>query len=147
MRSSDLEHHPAEHAMHMSHGMPPNSAAAHMGHDQHAGHSVAMFRDRFWLTLILTLPVVAWSTEVQHWLGYTAPTFPGSQCIPAFLGTVVFLYAGGVFIRGAWGELADRRPGMMTLISLGIVVAFAASLAATGYSRSMSGGRSRRSLP
>jgi len=127
----DLKHHHAEHAMHMSHAMPPQSAAAHIGHDQHAGHSVAMFRDKFWLTLILTLPVVAWSGEVQHWLGYTAPTFPGSQYIPAFLGSIVFLYGGSVFLRGAWGELADRRPGMMTLISLGIVVAFAASLAAT----------------
>jgi P-type Cu2+ transporter len=131
MRSTDLEHDHAEHAMPMSHGMPPKSAAAHMGHDQHGGHSVAMFRDKFWLTLILTLPVVAWSGEVQHWLGYTAPSFPGSQYIPAFLGTIVFLYGGSVFIRGARGELADRRPGMMTLISLGIVVAFAASLAAT----------------
>jgi Cu2+-exporting ATPase len=102
-----------------------------MGHDRHAGHSVAMFRDKFWLTLILTLPVVAWSGEFQHWLGYTAPAFPASQYVPAFLGTVVFLYAGSVFIRGAWGELADRQPGMMTLISLGIMVAFAASLAAT----------------
>ena len=131
MRSTDLEHDYAEHAMHMSHGMPPKSAAGHMGHDQHAGHSVAMFRDKFWLTLILTLPVLVWSTDVQHWLGYTAPTFPGSQYIPAFLGTIVFLYGGSVFIRGAWRELADRRPGMMTLISLGIVAAFAASLAAT----------------
>jgi len=129
MRNTEHDH--AEDAMHMSHGMPPKSAAAHMGHDQHAGHSVAMFRDKFWLTLILTLPVVAWSREVQHWLGYTAPSFPGSQYIPAFLGTVVFLYGGSVFIRGAWGELAYRRPGMMTLISLGIVVAFAASLAST----------------
>ncbi|HSZ17782.1 MAG TPA: HAD-IC family P-type ATPase, partial [Terracidiphilus sp.] len=104
---------------------------AHTGHDRHVGHSTAMFRDKFWLTLILTLPVVVWSADVQHWLGYTAPTFPASQYIPAFLGTIVFLYGGSVFIRGAWGELADRRPGMMTLISLGIVVAFAASLAAT----------------
>jgi Cu2+-exporting ATPase len=126
-----LKHQHAEHTMHMGHAVPPKTAAAHMGHDQHAGHSVAMFRDKFWLTLLLTLPVVAWSGEVQHWLGYTAPTFPGSQYIPAFLGTIVFLYGGSVFIRGARGELADRRPGMMTLISLGIVVAFAASLAAT----------------
>jgi Cu2+-exporting ATPase len=102
-----------------------------MGHDRHAGHSVAMFRDKFWLTLILTLPVVVWSADVQHWLGYIAPTFPGSQYIPAILGTVIFLYGGRVFIRGAWGELAGRQPGMMTLISLGIVVAFATSLAAT----------------
>ncbi|HWZ77049.1 MAG TPA: heavy metal translocating P-type ATPase [Candidatus Sulfotelmatobacter sp.] len=131
MKSTDLEHDQSEQAMHLSHGMPPKTGAAHMGHDRHAGHSVAMFRDKFWLTLILALPVVAWSPEVQHWLGYTAPTFPGSQYVPAFLGTVVFLYGGSVFILGAWGELADRRPGMVTLISLGIVVAFVASLAAT----------------
>jgi len=131
MKSTDLEHDQSEQAMHLSHGMPPKTGAAHMGHDRHPGHSVAMFRDKFWLTLILALPVVAWSPEVQHWLGYTAPTFPGSQYVPAFLGTVVFLYGGSVFILGAWGELADRRPGMMTLISLGIVVAFVASLAAT----------------
>src|SRR5580693_1856553 len=126
-----LQHQHAEHTMHMEHAVRPKTPAAQMGHDRHAGHSVAMFRDKFWLTLILTLLVVAWSREVQQWLGYTAPTFPASQYIPVFLGTVVFLYGGSVFIGGAWGELADRRPGMMTLISLGIVVAFVASLAAT----------------
>jgi Cu2+-exporting ATPase len=105
--------------------------AAHAGHDRHAGHSVAMFRDKFWLTLALTVPVVVWSTEVQHWLGYKAPVFPGSKFIPAILGTVVFLYGGIVFIRGAWGELADRRPGMMTLISMAIAIAFVASISAT----------------
>ena len=103
----------------------------HTGHGRHAGHSVAMFQKKFWLSLVLTLPVVIWSREVQHWLGYTAPAFPGSQFIPAIVGTVVFLYGGSVFIRGAWGELSERRPGMMTLISLAILVAFAASLAAT----------------
>jgi len=131
MRGTDLGHDHAEYAMHKSHGTPPQTAAAHTGHDRHVGHSTAMFRDKFWLTLILTLPVVVWSADVQHWLGYTAPTFRGSQYIPAFLGTVIFLYGGSVFIRGAWGELAGRQPGMMTLISLGIVVAFATSLAAT----------------
>jgi Cu2+-exporting ATPase len=103
----------------------------HGSHDRHAGHSVAMFRDKFWLCFALTIPVVFWSTDVQHWLGYTAPSFPGSKFIPAILGTVVFLYGGLVFIRGAWGELADHKPGMMTLISLAIVVAFGTSLAAT----------------
>ena len=100
-------------------------------HDRHAGHSVAMFRDKFWLSFALTIPVVFWSTDVQHWLGYTALSFPGSKFIPAILGTVVFVYGGLVFVRGAWGELADRKPGMMTLISLAIVVAFGTSLAAT----------------
>jgi len=113
-------------------GAPPAGHHAHQaGHDRHAGHSVAMFRDKFWLSLILTVPVVVWSTDVQRWLAYTAPRFSGSQFIPAFFGTVVFFYGGAVFIRGALGELADKRPGMMTLISLGIVVAFVTSLAAT----------------
>src|SRR6516165_5862805 len=102
----------------------------HGRHDRHAGHSVAMFRDKFWLSLALTIPVVFWSADVQHWLGYTAPTFPGSKLIPPVLATVVFVYGGLVFIRGAWSELADHKPGMMTLISLAITVAFATSLAA-----------------
>lgn len=104
---------------------------AHGSHDRHAGHSVATFRDKFWLSFALTTPVVLWSPEVQHWLGYQAPFFPGSKFIPAVLGTVVFVYGGLVFIRGARGELAERKPGMMTLISLAIVVAFGTSLAAT----------------
>src|SRR5258708_40341607 len=103
----------------------------HMGYDRHAGLSVAMFRDKFWLSFALTIPVVFWSTDVQHWFGYTAPSFPGSKFIPAILGTVVFVYGGLVFIRGAWNELADHKPGMMTLISLAIIVAFGTSLAAT----------------
>jgi len=103
----------------------------HGSHDRHAGHSVAMFRDKFWLSFALTIPVVFWSSDVQHWLGYTAPSFPGSKFIPALLGTVVFVYGGLVFIRGAGGELADHKPGMMTLISLAIIVAFGTSLAAT----------------
>jgi Cu2+-exporting ATPase len=101
------------------------------GHDRHAGHSVAMFRDKFWLSLALTIPVVIWSSDVQGWFGYTAPSVPGSNLIPAVLGTLVFLYGGLVFIRGARRELADHKPGMMTLISLAIIVAFGTSLAAT----------------
>src|ERR1700680_2096024 len=102
----------------------------HGSHDRHAGHSVAMFRDKFWLSFALTIPVVFWSSDVQHWLGYAALSFPGSTFIPAILGTVVFVYGGLVFIRGTLIELADRKPGMMTLISLAIIVAFGTSLAA-----------------
>jgi Cu2+-exporting ATPase len=116
---------------HMAHVARVGAHDQHTGHDRHAGHSVAMFRDKFWLSLFFTVPVVLWSSDVQHWLGYTAPRFPGSQFIPAFFGTIVFLYGGAVFIRGAVGELADKNPGMMTLISLAIVVAFGTSLAAT----------------
>jgi P-type Cu2+ transporter len=101
----------------------------HEGHDDHAGHSVAMFRNKFWLSLALTLPVVFWSDHIQELLGYSAPVFPGSEWIPAVLGTVVFFYGGLVFLQGAWRELKDRLPGMMTLISLAIAVAFLFSVA------------------
>ena len=90
-----------------------------------------MFRDRFWLSLLLTSPVLIWSPDLQDWLGYEAPTFPGSDLIPALLGTLVFAYGGSVFLRGAVPELRDRQPGMMTLISMAIVVAFVTSWAAT----------------
>ena len=94
------------------------------GHDRHAGHSPEMFRDRFWLSLVLTVPVVLWAEPVQTLLSYEAPQFPGSAWIPAVLSTVVFFYGGLVFLRSAWGELRSRLPGMMTLISLAITVAF-----------------------
>jgi len=103
----------------------------HAGHDKHAGHDPDGFRRQFWIVLALTIPVVVWSQEVQAWLHYTAPSFPGSSWIPPVLGTVIFVYGGLVFLRGARQELADRLPGMMTLISLAIVVAFVASWAAT----------------
>jgi Cu2+-exporting ATPase len=121
-----------DHAMTASH----DRGAAHgrhdmPAHDKHAGHSVAMFRDRFWLSLLLTIPIVVLSADVQMWLGYSIPEFPGSAYLGAALGTVVFVYGGLVFLRGAVGELADRQPGMMTLISLAIVVAFVTSWAGT----------------
>jgi Cu2+-exporting ATPase len=90
-----------------------------------------MFRDKFWLSLLLTIPVVVWSADIQALLGYVAPVFPGSDLVAPLLGTIVFLYGGLVFIRGAWGELRLRQPGMMTLISLAITVAFVTSVAAT----------------
>lgn len=119
------------HEMHGMSGLPPTNAVVHSSHNQHAGHSAKMFRDKFWLSLVLTLPVVSWSAEVQQWLGYHAPVFPGSRFVPAILGTIIFVYGGRIFIQGARGELSARQPGMMTLISLAIVVSFAASLAAT----------------
>ncbi len=143
----------ADHEMPPEHGLPAGTGrdphdhvemegmqtAAHgsghggdsAAHDKHAGHSVAMFRDKFWLSLALTIPVLVWSRDPQAWLGYAAPRFPGSDWIPAVLGTVVFLYGGFVFLRGAAGELRARQPGMMTLISLAIVVAFGTSWSGT----------------
>lgn len=100
-------------------------------HDRHAGHSVEMFRDRFWGSVVLTIPTVIWSPMVQQWLGFRAPTFPGSKYIPPIFGTILFFYGGMVFLRGATQEIRDRLPGMMTLISLAISVAFGFSVAVT----------------
>jgi Cu2+-exporting ATPase len=125
---------------HRSHSAMAAGSMDHTGHgsgaahDRHEGHSVAMFRDKFWLSLVLTIPVVLLSHDIQEWFGYSIPMLPGIEYAPAVLGTIVFFYGGWVFIRGAQGELADRQPGMMTLISLAIVVAFVTSWAGTlGY--------------
>ncbi len=101
------------------------------GHDKHAGHSVAMFRDRFWLSLGLTLVVILYSDMIQEWFGYTVPTFPGSDWVAPVLGTVIFAYGGSPFLQGALLEIRDRQPGMMLLIGMAITVAFGASAATT----------------
>jgi P-type Cu2+ transporter len=120
---------PHAHQAHLHEGHAPGG-----GHDKHAGHSVAMFRDKFWLTLLLTVPTLIWGHMLQSVLGYRAPQFPGSGWIPPLFGTVVFFYGGWPFIQGAVRELRDRLPGMMTLIALAITVAFGFSAAVTlGY--------------
>jgi P-type Cu2+ transporter len=100
-------------------------------HGQHAGHSTAMFKNRFWLTLALSVPVVYFSPMIGHLLGYMAPMFPGSTSVPPVLGTVIFLYGGQPFLKGGWQELKTRRPGMMLLIAMAITVAFTASWVTT----------------
>ena len=112
--------------MHATHGHDGHGDE-HAGHDRHEGHSPEMFRQKFWLSLVLTLPIVYWSEHVQELLGYEALALAGSEWIGPVLGTVVFVYGGSVFLRGAARELKDRLPGMMTLISLAITVAFAFS--------------------
>jgi len=103
------EHHQQDMA---DRGEHLEGAAHGAGHDRHAGHSVAAFRDKFWLTLALTIPVVLLSHDIQEWFGYSVPMFPAYQYAAAILGTVIFLYGGMVFIRGAQGELTDRKPGV-----------------------------------
>jgi Cu2+-exporting ATPase len=114
-----------------SHHPGPEGHPEHQGHDQHAGHSVAMFRDKFWWSVALTLPTLLWSPMIQQWLRFQAPTFPSSRYVPAIFGTILFFYGGMVFLQGAVREIRDGLPGMMTLISLAIVVAFGFSLAVT----------------
>jgi len=106
----------------------------HGAHDKHAGHSVAMFRDKFWISLALTVPTLIWGHMLPRVLNYSPPSVPGQRWIAPLFGTAVFLYGGTVFLQGAWRELRARLPGMMTLIALAITVAFVFSAAVTlGY--------------
>jgi Cu2+-exporting ATPase len=141
MRRSDLDHSEAGHHAFHAAGRPPGLrhvsehihgvGPGHEGHDKHAGHSVAMFRRKFWVALLLTVPTLIWGEMVPDALGFTPPAVPGARWIPIVFGTAVYLYGGWVFLQGAWRELVDRRPGMMTLISLAITVAFVFSVAVT----------------
>ena len=120
-------HHPAKVAPsarsgHGSHG-------GHSGHDKHEGHSPEMFRDRLWVSLILTVPILYFSEQFQEWFGYEAVSFPGRGWVNPILATVLFVYAGSVFLQGGRRELGAREPGMMTLISIAISVAYFYSVA------------------
>ncbi|CAN5701959.1 heavy metal translocating P-type ATPase [soil metagenome] len=135
----ESEHHADDRSSDVAEGPHGHHAGAgghngHGAHDKHAGHSVEMFRNKFWLTLVLTIPTVVWGHMIPRLTGWHAPAFPGSEWIAPVFGTVVFFYGGRVFLQGAVGELKDRLPGMMTLISLAIAVAFVFSAAVTlGY--------------
>jgi Cu2+-exporting ATPase len=124
----DHTHSPAEpveaHHEHHEH-------EGHAGHGDHSAHDPAVFRRKFWLSLILTIPTLVFSMGLQDILGLSGPRFPGSQYIPAVFGIAIFLYGGLVFLKGAVTELRSKQPGMMTLISLAIVVALGYSIAVT----------------
>src|SRR4051794_14104083 len=98
------------------------------GHVGHADHA-EMFRRKFWISLLLTIPTVVYSQMVQEWLSYSAPNVPAHRWIAPLFGTAVFLYGGPVFLKGGWSEIKARQPGMMLLISMGLLVAFGASVA------------------
>lgn len=125
-----------DHAAHEDHG----GHDAHAGHGGHGGHGVdhsgheQMFRQRFWVSLLLSIPVLLFSPSIQDWLGFSMPAFPGSDWVTPIFGVVVFLYGGLPFLKMAVPEVKNRKPGMMTLISLAISVAFIYSLAAFFFS-------------
>jgi len=99
----------------------------HGGHTDHSGHE-EIFRRKFWVSLLLSIPVLLFSQGFQSLLGFSMPSFPGSQWIAPIFAVIVFLYGGLPFIQLAIPELRERKPGMMTLISLAIIVSFVYSL-------------------
>ncbi len=112
---------------------PDKMHDSHGSHDAHAGHGVmhegheTMMRNRFFVTLPLTLIVLLFSPIIQQWLGFQI-AFPGSEWIAPILGTVIFFYGGLLFLSMARQELVQRQPGMMTLISVAITTAYLYSL-------------------
>jgi Cu2+-exporting ATPase len=109
---------------------PAGSHDAHDNHDQHAGHDPEMFRRRFWLSLVLTIPLVVTSEMVMGWFNYELE-FPGMSWLGPVLGSIVFWWGGWPFLAGGVMEIRHRQPGMMLLISLAITVAYGASMATT----------------
>lgn len=125
----DTEH--TEHMDHeMQHGMEGHGHGGHMNH-------VALFRQRFWVCLALSVPVLVFSQSVQMFLHFGTPVFRGSSWVVPVFSVVVFIYGGLPFLGMARDEVRQRQPGMMTLISLAILVAFGYSLAASIFSLGM----------
>lgn len=101
----------------------------HGAHTDHSGHE-EMFRKKFWVSLVLSIPVLLYSEGFQALLGFSMPEFPLSRWIAPLFSVIVFIYGGIPFIEMAVPEMKNRKPGMMTLISLAISVAFVYSAAA-----------------
>ncbi len=104
----------------------------HEMHNKHAGHSIRMFAQKFWISLILTIPVLLYSSLSQK-LGLKVPEFSGSHYLTVFFSSIIFFYGGWIFISGARQELQARQPGMMTLIGLAISVAYLYSIFTVFY--------------
>ena len=96
----------------------------HGTHDKHVGHSTAMFLRKFWVSLILTIPVVLYADVLKTIFKWSLPAFPGLEYMPLVLGSIVFFYGGWVFLAGAVREIQGRLPGMMTLIGIAISAAY-----------------------
>ncbi|MFD1600271.1 heavy metal translocating P-type ATPase [Halobellus rarus] len=137
------EAHPAAasettpHEQHAGHEGEGHEHGPHEGHSEghngmHEGHE-QMFRRRFFVSTLLSIPVLLYSDMLQEWLGFSVPVFPGSEWINPVFAVIVFAYGGVPFLQMAVPELKDRSPGMMTLISMAITVAFVYSLASVVF--------------
>lgn len=131
----NMQEQTMDHAVHGTAEHPTEHQHAHGAHTDHTGHEM-MFRNRFWVSLVLTVPVLLFSPMIQEWFGFSMPEFTGSNLIGPVFAIAIFAYGGIPFLQMAVPEVQNRKPGMMTLISLAITVAFAYSLfaAVTGTS-------------
>jgi Cu2+-exporting ATPase len=112
--------------------VPVKKSAQHEDHNsfnKHEGHQTNIFKTKFWVSFILTLPILAYAEIIQEFLKYTPPQFTGSEYLPVILSSIIFFYGGWVFLASAYRELRARMPGMMTLIALAISTAYIYSVA------------------
>ncbi|HZA24331.1 MAG TPA: heavy metal translocating P-type ATPase, partial [Dehalococcoidia bacterium] len=127
--SGQPQPHVQQESGHQQHSVLPQSGVQHGKHVDHTGHE-ELFRRRFWVSLVLSIPVLLYSPMLQDWLNFSMPAFTGSRWVTLGFSVVIFLYGGVPFLQMAGPELRQRKPGMMTLISMAISVAFVYSLAA-----------------
>ncbi|SOC21895.1 Cu2+-exporting ATPase [Ureibacillus xyleni] len=113
-------HHSHNESEHRSHNHHDHHEG---GHDKHHGHSIGDFKKRFWVSLVLTIPISYLSMMIQMLFGYHVD-FPGDTFLLFLLSTIVFFYGGKTFLLGAWSEIKEKAPGMMLLITLAIVTAY-----------------------
>ncbi|ALC92660.1 ATPase [Bacillus sp. FJAT-18017] len=130
---TDHQHDPAnhdhqEHAGHADHA----DHSGHAGHSGHHAHMVSDFKKRFWISLVIAVPIIILSDMTQMIFGYEI-NFPGDSIILFLLSTFIFFYGGKPFLQGAWDELKSRAPAMMTLISLAIITAYVYSSLTTFF--------------
>lgn len=116
-----------EHMGHDMAGMDHGDMMMHGGHMMHMGN----MKQKLWVSIILTIPIVILSPMMGMNLPFTVTGIPGQNWLVLLLGTVLFFYGGQPFFSGARGELAAKKPAMMTLITLGITVAYFYSVYAT----------------
>jgi Cu2+-exporting ATPase len=121
IHNAGSEHHPANHGSHTEH----QEHGGHGGHGGHHAHMVADFRKRFWISLVLSIPILLLSPMIQQFLGLGRSfRFSGDLFINFLFSTAVFFYGGWPFLKGLYDELRQKNPGMMTLIALAIAVAY-----------------------
>lgn len=119
------QHH--DHKKH-SHHSENHSHHSHSGYDKHEGHHTHDFLKRFWVSLIITVPILLLSEMIQHWFGFTI-AFPGDKYVLLTLGTIIYIYGGMPFLKGMVGEIKAKAIGMMTLVAIAITVAYVYSVA------------------
>jgi len=122
---------------HGAHGEASDTQAhaAHGGHGDHGGHGghgdhAQVFRRLFWWNLLLAVPVLVFSSQIQDWFGYSLD-FALVDWVPPILGSIIYWWGGWPFLSGGWDEARRRQPGMMLLIAVAITVAYVSSLASS----------------